>query len=499
MNLTKLIGFLVLLALVTPAMGQGTATVVDTASPVPYNTSSRDGIAVTELDVRNVSDIPYVWQQVNGLCHWSSLSMVMQYIGVSVDLSAMCAVAGIGFSAFYMQYEDEMMFYNGPMFRQMVPHTVLADIYGLNITLVLDGNNSEWGADFVVANEAMGVDYVLIDGWDQALGILKSTIDEGYPVEIMANPYYLPHPSYGFIRNLGLVETDSEHSVVVTGYDEQGECVYLADPGIGIMSEDYGEPLESEWCYSVNFTSLDAAWMRTYGMLIVKPGTGPANRMERQIGQYAISRLRGDRTSYIPGREDLYFVSLGADAFRALGYDLTGDALPEFFDGLGELTPHEKGMLLNYFGINLEQHMTLQSISFRAALQSLPEILPDFDLDAFVEAGSPAIEHFDVMTSNTSLNDIFYEGGESLLTQCFHNLAYQCENMTDGNLLEACEAVEDELSEIRAHLVAIADAWDSAANALESALSGSLPVPTIMAMGISLAMVVVVVVLIKRR
>jgi hypothetical protein len=497
MKLTKLAGILILLSFISPALGLGIKAAEPTSKS--SHTNTRTEVIAADGDAHNVSDISYVWQQVNGLCHWASLTMALQHVGVSLDLATLCAVSGIGFSAFYLQHGDEMVFYNGPMFRQMVPHSVLADFYGLNITLAVDGNNSEHGANLAYAIETMGVEYVSIDGWNQAFSILKASLDEGHPVELMMNPYYLPHPDYDFIRDLGLAETNSGHSVVATGYNENEECVYLADPGIGIMNEDYGRPLKSEWCYSVNYTSLDAAWNRTYGMFIVKPGNGPTEGMQRQIGEFILGRLQGDRASYIAGSEDLFFISLGADAFRGLAYDLTGAALAAFFENLGDLTPQEKGTLLRLFGLDLEQHMTLQYVSYKGAIQSVQYALPDLDLQNFVESGSDAFEHFDPVTCNTSLNDFFYQGGGSNLTGCFHELAYQVQFVTNGDIEEACTTVDNGLSEIRGHLMAIADSWDHAAYALERVLSGESPLTTIAIIGSAIGIVALVTVLVRRR
>ena len=497
MRLTKLAGILLLMLLIPISFGLGVKAAESTS--IPQSRNYQTEVVIADGDASNVSDISYVWQQVNGLCHWSCLSMTTQHAGISLDLSEICAVTGIGFSAFYLQHEDEMIFFNGPMFRQMVPHTVLADLYGLNITLVLDGNNSDRGANLVYATEVMGVEYVLIDGWDQAFSILKDSLDEDNPVELITDPYYLPHPAYDFIRDLGLVDTDSGHSVVAIGYDENEECIFLADPGIGIMSGDYGHPLETDWCYRVNYTDLDAAWNRTYGMFLVEQGEGPTERTQHQVGEFILKRLQGDRTSYIAGSEEVFFVSLGADAFRGLAYDLTGATLADFFAELEDLTPQETGTLLRYFALDLEQHMTLQYVSYRGAIRSVQSALSNLELQQFVDVGSSAFEHFDALTCNSSLNDLFYEGGGSNLTDCFHKIAYQVEFVTNGDIEAACALVDTDLSEIQDHLMAIANSWDAAASALHRSLNGDSPLPTIAIVGSIIGIMVLAILLVKRR
>ncbi|MFW9793045.1 MAG: hypothetical protein ACFFEE_01985, partial [Candidatus Thorarchaeota archaeon] len=42
-------------------------------------------------DSGEVSNVPYVWQELNGFCYWATLSMALQSIGVQLDLAEVFA------------------------------------------------------------------------------------------------------------------------------------------------------------------------------------------------------------------------------------------------------------------------------------------------------------------------------------------------------------------------------------------------------------------------
>jgi hypothetical protein len=64
-----------------------------------------------------LEDIPYVWQEVNGFCHWSSLSMALQFLGLPMNLYDVFAITGIGLSAVYIHLGDTRIFVSGSNYR----------------------------------------------------------------------------------------------------------------------------------------------------------------------------------------------------------------------------------------------------------------------------------------------------------------------------------------------------------------------------------------------
>ena len=86
-----------------------------------------------------------------------------------------------------------------------------------------------------------------------------------------------------------------------------------------------------------------------------------------------------------------------------------------------------------------------------------------------------------------------------MVTKTFENIAYQYEHVLDGDLSSAVYVYEEDLAEIQTHLIAIADAWDAAADALERALQGHGTFPIVLFSTSMAGIVVFVLVIIRRR
>ena len=52
----------------------------------PNNTTSVVNSFVSAEGYGHIDDVPYVWQEINGYCYWSSVDMALQHIGVPYDL-----------------------------------------------------------------------------------------------------------------------------------------------------------------------------------------------------------------------------------------------------------------------------------------------------------------------------------------------------------------------------------------------------------------------------
>jgi len=180
--------------------------------------------------------------------------------------------------------------------------------------------------------------------------------------------------------------------------------------------------------------------------------------------------LRGDRNSYSPDAEEVFFWNFGSDAFRAMASDLTETGLSSFMDEFDDYDLQTRSIILQGLAIELETRLTQQHQSYRVALNALPRVLPSLDLEDFVSAGEPAIEHLEVFSDNSTVNTPFYPSGIKLVTKTFFDIASEYEN--DGDLSSAIAMYEENLAEIRTHLNAIANAWDAAADALERELTG---------------------------
>ncbi|MFX0106760.1 MAG: C39 family peptidase [Candidatus Hodarchaeota archaeon] len=477
---------LILTALQTPSSSpaSGQLVAVDSTNPA--------------ADYGHISGVPYQWQEINGFCHWAALSMALQHAGTPLDLHTLFAASGIGFSAAYLRYEQYALHLPGVMFKQMEPLPIIADLFGLNITLYLD-NSEGFGALYAQAMDAWGIEYTNINGWSNSLNLLKATIDEGHPLVIWTDPYFLPAIDYNLARNLGLQseDTGSGHAIVVIGYNDTSETVEILDPGVGSFGEYYGFPDDGRWFYQANYTSLDNAWSALgYGSIVIAPAGESNPDFTTNLISYILDRLRGDRTSYGTGFEDAFFWNFGADAFRGLGYDFTIDGLISYLDEFGSDILTRAGLLAS-LGFSLEATLDLQYLSFRKALTTLPLLLPELDLTDFVEAGEHCFSDFEVLSDNSSLIDPYYQGGATILSETLIDAAMDYVESED--ITESLSQYEEELSEIADHLEAIANAWSAAATALETAASGNDEVPVLIAGGVVIVFVVAMVLVLFRR
>jgi hypothetical protein len=449
----------------------------------------------------NVTGVPYVWQEINGFCHWASYSMILQYTGAPLDLYSLFAATGIGFSATYLRYDTNMLFFPGLFYRQMVSTSVIEEIYGLNITMCLDRTSSDIGALLAEQLGVWDVEFTEITGWDEAFAVLKSTIDSGYPIEIWTDPYYLPVSDYDIFReqNIHAEDTSSGHAVVAVGYNETAGIVHILDPGVGAFGE-VGYPEDGRYYYDMNFTQLDYAWRSLfYGSFIARHGEGPHEDFTTKLGTLILDRLRGDRSSYISDIESAFFWILGSDAFRGLAYDLTSTGLSSYISEFGDLSSFEKGQVLKALGMVTEGFLSMQYLSFRSALGFLPDILTDLKLDEFVSAGSEAFEHFEALSDNSTMVNPSYDGGATITTETLNRIAYDCTYTQDGNVNNAVLENEQDLDTIRNHLFAIADAWDAAAAALAKVLNDNTAVVAVVTVVGIFTFVGVVSIFVRRR
>ncbi|MFX1482160.1 MAG: hypothetical protein ACFFCP_03120, partial [Promethearchaeota archaeon] len=297
------------------------------------------------------------------------------------------------------------------------------------------------------------------------------------PFEVWTDSYYLPPWDYDIIRELDtdVDESTVGHAIVAVGYNETSGIVHILDPGVGAIG-DVAYPADGRYYYDLNLTQLDTAWKPLfYGGFAAKPGNAPQSDFSSRLASHIIQSLRGNRSLYLSSMEDAYFWLLGSDAFRGLAYDLTAQSLSSYIDEFGSPTRSEKARILAGLGLITEGFLAIQYLSFRAALEALPSLLPELELDDFVAAGTDAFQHFEALSDNASMVTPGYQGGATVTTQTFNSIAFDCQNTYSGDVEAAVTENEHNLETIRNHLLAIADTWDAAANALDLALNGDSP------------------------
>ena len=412
-----------------------------------------------------LSEVPYVWQEINGFCAWAATAMAMQHAGAPVELHDLFALSTIGFSYAYIRFNDTMLMFPGAIYQQIEPTKLATDLYGLNLSIYLDGGLT--GAELQTQLWAsQGINAQLLDGQTAAFNLMRQSIDDGYPLIASVDPSWLPPQDYDILRNQGL--TGGGHGVLITGYNDTSRLATILDPGVGSFGEDFGYPDDGRYKYNISYFELNGAWSsRYYISVLIKPGGDPVDDLSSVLGPHIRDRLLGVGSSYSPDAASAYIWQFGEKGFRAMSSDMTVEGLSSFlsvFDGI-QNEREFKTSLLHFIGLGLEAQTTLQYLSYRTALAQLPALMPDTNLTDFTVAGEQALPHFDALADNSSLinpGNLTFRG--SLAFGTFWHIA-DMYNST-GEMEDALEHFRTDLTTISAHLLGIADSWQAAGNAL---------------------------------
>lgn len=492
-NLPRLALTLVVVALFGVSLATPVMSSVDTISIV--NTYH-----VTE-DSGRIDGVPYVWQEINGYCYWAAVTMALKTIGIDFDLYGFFAASGIGFSAAYIMIDDVQLFISGSAFRQQQQIPVICEVLGVEHVAYFD-SNSPW----IQVAEPLWVDaefnIEMLDGSDEAFQQLRDTIDEGYPAVLWVDPYWLPAEDYEVLRDLMAPQDpaapSSGHAIVVTGYNDTSQTVEILDPGVGAFGENFGYPDDGRYSYTANYSTLDLAWNTLgYGNVVFKPGPTVENQEER-LGNFIVDRLLGNRTSYAPDLEELFFAGFGESAFRGLSLDTTVEGIRNYLGNYNDTDDWVR--VLATTGASHEQFMTLQYPSYRAALEALPSLMPSYDLTEVIELGKEAYPHMAALSTNDSMVSLNYAYDGSELTTTYFALANSYQTTEDIDV--TLEAYSDEIQSLANHFLAIADSWKAAGEALQLVLEGEgflTPQMTITLLGATSTLLIVGVVVVRRR
>lgn len=419
-----------------------------------------------------IEDIPYVWQEINGFCHWSSLSMALQYIGLPMKLNDVFAATGIGFSAVYIQFEDIMMLIPGSNYRQLYQAQYLEAFQGIDYIVIVD-NNTEAGQNFAISMDFWDLDYQTIEGAIEAQETLCQSIDDGYPLLLWVDPYYLPVHDYDILRDLNLHSSDtgSGHAVLATGYNDTTQEVWIMDPGVGALGDNVAYPSDGRWFYNISYSDLALAREHLgFGATQIKPGSQVPTANNNDYSIFIYQRLLGVPASYELVNVDPSIVYCGTKAFHKLSNDLTPANLAHFLFNL-----EQNDIIVNKLyelSISLEQMITLQYLSFRSALARLPSYLPEYDLTLMQSYSQDALFHFEALSTNASLTTFDPTSYNSLIKNTFWAIADHFEQ--NGNIFESVSQYSENLVLIQTHLNGIADAWKNAGQALQYLVNAPL-------------------------
>ena len=421
-------------------------------------------------DAYYIQDVPYVWQEVNGYCASAAISMVLQSMGMDLDLHDLFSAMGTGFSAMYVGIDQSRTFYPGVLIRQPEYLQFFFDLYGLEFTTYLDTREPfGWGgADNY---DRLGVEYIdFANSTTPApLDIVRDTISSGIPLAVAVDLYYLPPEDYADYKQYGapLDAWGVAHLVTIAGYNDTSHEIYIQDPGVGLFGDDAGYPDDGRWNYTMSYVNFNRAWKSAgYVTFKITQGTGPIDNFEERLGEYLVERLRGDRSEYFK-EFDAFYLSPGKSAFSGLGLDLTVDSIAEYARYFKEVNKDEALLSL---GHSSEMFLTIQYHGYLHGLDTIQDIFPEVDLTAFIDAADDALPHFEVLTCNESIQTLVgIKSRDTLLFSTFEDIALDFQS--SGNLEESIRNHQDGLGEIRDHLFCIANCWDAAADALEETLN----------------------------
>ncbi|MHA1908910.1 MAG: hypothetical protein ACW98Y_16530 [Candidatus Thorarchaeota archaeon] len=453
-----------------------------------------------------VEGVPYVWQEMNGFCAWAATSIALQHAGVDADLHNLFALSTIGFTFGYIRYNDTMLLFPGALYDQVGPVDFVADLYGVNYTQYFDEDTP--GVDQAKqVYESQGVNIGLLDGEQGAFNLMRSSIDAGIPLLISVDPIWLPADDYDFLRETGAA--GGGHGVLIVGYNDTSGSATILDPGVGSFGANFGYPLDGRGNYTeILYTALIQAWSSRYWITstFIPQGT-PVVDISDQIGMMVRDKLLGVGTTYAPSSANAFIWSFGESGFRQMSEDFTPSGLLDYFSIFSSSAFDSaederlfKSALLVVLGLGVETTISLQYLSYRAALERLPAFMSDKNLDSFLSAAEDALPHMNALSTNSTL---IYPGNlshiEGLISTTFYDIGQEYNSTAD--LETALNNHATELSEISNHLLGIADSWLAAGNSLAEIWSNNpfvLYGPWI-AVGAFAVGVIIVVVLVKIR
>lgn len=491
------IALVILLSITTipfPLSGDGSVLVQNTTEP-----------SLVTLSAEHVNDVPYVWQEINGFCHWAALSMVFQHAGAPLDLANLFAVSGVGFSSVYVRDTGLAFYRPGVWFRQVPPVGYVSEQYGLNCTFFIDPN-SGLGSGTVIYLDAIGANYTPITGESEAFALLRNAVDEGHPLALWTDPYYLPAVDYDIVRELNITSdvSLSGHAIVAVGYNDTAGTAQIMDPGVGAFGDElYGYPTDGRWYYSMNYSDLNDAWSALgYGSFLITPYSEPVEDFENQLANMVCNRLLGDPATYTPDLNDTSFFNFGANAFRRLSRDLTPAGIMQHLSEFNGLPDEREQQIaaLSRMGLVLDAGIVMQFLSFRCALQALPDLLSGLDLSTFVALGQQALPHMEALCDNGSLIQISLDSYQSLLKDTFVGIIDSFSE--SGDIRSAVFEYLGELSGITWHLSAIANAWEAAGLHLATLLGRNPPpiwIPIVIGGTMVLSITLVAIYLFRKR
>ncbi len=267
-----------------------------------------------------ISDVPYVWQEINGLCAWAALTILFQHMGINVTLDQILDVSGVGFAFYYLRADPTLLFYPGPLGSQIPDTQYLADTFGLDVTWYF-GEDTEGIGQLKSVIEQQGMNVTVLSSFVDGLDQLKREMANNTPLLISVNPL-----RFSTIRDYQILDlppdTIAAHGVVAIGYNDTH--IFINDPGVGSFGPDYGYPTDKRGIAApIPIEDFQLAWQdrSLFAMKLHPRSDYPQSDefLRSQTIERIISKLEGDYRAYAYAPFTMW---LGADAFVQMGNDL---------------------------------------------------------------------------------------------------------------------------------------------------------------------------------
>ena len=278
----------------------------------PYDSIEEDNESdnMDSLFVSMRDSVPWIWQEMDGFCHYASLSMIFNLYGAN---NTIYETIELGCCPHSMIYLDNWFYVFG----------------GINVC--------QGESDFEFAGEIrnLSCDFEVAQSWQLYLAELKNRIDVGLPTETSVDPYYMPQEDYDTLRILGI---HSSHGIVVVGYTDS--CIVVNDPGVGIFGIPNPENRGSEVIIDLDTFKLAVEGPVTPYCLLSYTPIGPMPSNEEMLCQSlakSIDRLSGDSTAFDttwldwpPGFQPVF----GAPTFAVMKEDMNLQTFQPIFDSV---------------------------------------------------------------------------------------------------------------------------------------------------------------------
>jgi hypothetical protein len=248
----------------------------------PYNAieeeDETDNIDSFFVSMRD--SVPWVWQEVDGYCHYASLAMMFNCYGSNDTVYGTVELANCPHSMIYI---DDWFYIIGGIFVSQAMSDLAFAGEIRNCSMDLD------------------IEYT----WNNYVTELKSHIDSGLPAETSVDPYYMPQEDYDLLR---AYDIHGGHGIVIIGYTDSS--VIVNDPGVGLPFPDnppIPDPEKRGIDVIIDLETFRSAVESTSGtpylLLSYTPNGGLPSHDEvlcRALEQ-SIPRLEGNPEAFDPG------------------------------------------------------------------------------------------------------------------------------------------------------------------------------------------------------